>query len=180
VHASASQRSDRAPVAICFPGMPAKRATTGRIGRLRPATKAEVLAPESVFRPDAVLALIAPAPGDLPVGARRVAALVDGFRPVARLRAKSGLTSADLRLALAELAGRGLLAVESIVEGTDADVGADGDADDGGTMPRGSGDAIPPRVMAEIQAMLDEVETQEGFDEPTDVMPTPQGPRSRG
>ena len=149
------------------------------MGRIRPATLEETERREDLFRPDAVLALTGAVPMDLSAFETHVAALVDGVRPVARIRKKSGVTSADLRIALAGLCDRKLLRLVGVVEeavGALAnDIAADvaqrsaasldvpmpradaSDLDDV-TMPHGTAGAVPRHVMAEIQSMLDEQE----------------------
>lgn len=148
-------------------------------GRIRPATQEEAARPDSLFRPDAVLALTAPVSEDLTASEQRVAGLVDGVRPVARILKRSGSTAVQLRLALAALAERRLLLLTGIVEHAD---GArlelvDDDLDQ--TSPRGQPELISPRVLAEIDAMFDEDTARSesaglaSIDDPTDVLPVP-------
>ena len=63
------------------------------IGRARRPTAEELGNPEAMFRPDAVLELVAPLPLDAAPIETHVGGLIDGVRPVARLRKKSGLSS---------------------------------------------------------------------------------------
>lgn len=146
-------------------------------GRIRPATFTDASRPESLFRPDAVLALTGPITDELTASEQRVAGLIDGVRPVARILRRSGSTGGQLRLALAALNDRGLLLLTGIVEQAELDDNADADADE--TTPRGKPDVISPRVLAEIDAMLDEDAARSesaglaSVDDPTDVLPVP-------
>lgn len=127
----------------------------GRAGRVRLPTAKEDADPDVVFHANAVLE-VRPTPIVLPPLERHVAGFIDGFRPVARVRKKSGLSSDELIDALRALRSRGLLVLTGIIEATD-DTYAPLDPDDSeGTIPRGSHDVIPPHVMLEIEAMLDE------------------------
>jgi hypothetical protein len=150
------------------------------VGRVRPATMEEDLAPETIFRPDAVLSLAGGVPADLPAFEQHVAALVDGVRPVARIRKKSGVSSADLRIALSSLRDRKLVRVTGIVEEAVGELAADIAAhlaekpEDGNTMSRANPELIPPHVMREIQSMIEEDDAENEFDAPTDVMSAPK------
>ncbi len=148
-------------------------------GRIRPATLEEAARREELFRPDAVLAVSAELPADLPPFERHVAGLIDGVRPVARVRKKCGLSAADLVIAVGSLWDRGLVRLAGIVEVTREPVPpsmweppAPGEPTISGT----AADLIPPHVMAEIQAMLDEVdvldemEGLDGIDDDTEVL----------
>lgn len=135
------------------------------MGVVRPVSLDEDLAPDTFFRPDAVLTLTGPAPADLGPFEAHIASLIDGARPVARLRKKSGVSSADLRIALGALRDRNLLRVSGIVVEAVGEVAADiardlaeqkQTIDDATSVPRGRPDIVPPHVMAEIRSMLDE------------------------
>ncbi|HEY4223536.1 MAG TPA: hypothetical protein VGO62_19395 [Myxococcota bacterium] len=132
------------------------------VGRVRPATLDEDMAAATVFRPDAVLALIGGAvPDDLPAFEKHVAGLIDGVRPVARIKKKAGVSSSDLRIALASLNDRKLLRVTGIVEEAIGALAQEIKEQLNGfetevTMPRAVPAAVPMHVMAEIQSMLDE------------------------
>lgn len=155
------------------------------MGRIRPATLEETERREDFFRPDAVLALTGAPPMDVSPFEAHVAALIDGARPVARIRKKSGVSSADLRIALAALCDRKLLRLVGVVEeavgslandiaadvaqraqevivlplppGYDEPLPAPEDVDvDDVTMPHGAAGIVPRHVMAEIQLMMDE------------------------
>lgn len=134
------------------------------IGRTRPPTDAERDSTEAMLRPEAVLELVV-RPKDLSPFEQHVAALIDGVRPVARLKKKSGLSSTDLRVALGQLRDRNLLRLVGLVEeavGPWADDIAAEVAErargSGEHSIKGTGEYIPPHVMAEIQAMVDEEE----------------------
>ena len=129
------------------------------VGRIRPATLEEAERREDLFRPDAVLALTRALPADLSAFEQHVAALVDGVRPVARLRRKSGVGSADLRIALAGLCDRGLLRLAGIVE--EAPGKPAGSTGIETTTPGSAAGVIPPGVMAEIWEMIDEDDADE-------------------
>jgi len=103
------------------------------LGRVRPATIDEVAEPNMVFRPDAVLALDGGVPVDVSDLERKVAALIDGVRPIARVRKKCGASLPDLRIAIAGLRDRGLLVVVGVVEEAAGELAADIAAD----VPRG-------------------------------------------
>ena len=127
------------------------------VGRTRPATLDEDLVPDTMFRPDAVLALAGPLPANLSPFEQHIALLVDGVRPVARIRKKSGVSSADLRIALAGLRDKKLLRLAGIVEEAIGSLAAEikHDFEEDVTIP-GKGEVIPTHVMAEIRSMLDE------------------------
>lgn len=126
-----------------------------RVGRVRLPSPKEEADPFAVFHANAVLE-VRPTPIVLPPLERHVAGLIDGFRPVARLRKKSGLSSDELLDALRALKERDLLVLTGIIELTD-ELYEPHDPDEfEGTVPRGQHDVIPPHVMREIQAMLDE------------------------
>ena len=91
------------------------------IGRVRPATLDESEKRELYFRADAVLALRSPLPADASPFEQHVAGFIDGFRPVARIRKKTGLSAADIRIALASLYDKKLLALTGLVEPSDLD-----------------------------------------------------------
>lgn len=157
-------------------------------GRIRTATLADASRPESLFRPDAVLALTGPITDELTASEQRVAGLIDGVRPVARILKRSGSTAVQLRLALAALNDRGLLLLKGIVEqahSASLELDDDADADAENTTPRGKPDVISPRVLAEIEAMINDdaarAETAglASVDDPTDVLPVP-GPDRDG
>lgn len=128
------------------------------MGRVRPATLDEADKRETMFRPEAVLALTTALPADIGPFEAHVAGFIDGMRPVARIRSKSGVSSADLRIALAQLCDRHLLRLAGLVEEVAVKVAGDPPHDD--TMTRAAPDRVPVHVMAEIQSMIDE-------DEPT-------------
>ena len=163
---------------VTFVVMPDKPAKPGRV---RPPTVDEIAGDETIFRPDAVLALSA-APGLVtPIG-EAVAALLDGVRPLARVKKRAGVSTAQLREALLQL--EPFLRVVGIVEEA-----AGGDEVtrglqelglvDSEMIPQGPGDLIPTRVMAEIQAMVDDARAveREPWDEPTDVITFDDGGR---
>lgn len=129
------------------------------LGRVRPATLEEADHRETMFRPEAVLALTMPLPADLGPFERHVAGFIDGVRPVARIRTKSGVSSADLRIALASLCDLKLLRLAGLVEEIAANastgVAPPIDAD---TMTRSTPERVPAHVMAEIQSMIDELD----------------------
>jgi hypothetical protein len=136
---------------------PTPDASPERVGRVRLPSAKEDADPNVVFHANAVLE-VRPTPVVLPPLERHLASFIDGFRPVARLRKKSGLSSDELLDALRALRDRGLLVLTGIIELTDeAYEPADTDEFEG-TVPRGQHDIIPPHVMHEIQAMLDEEE----------------------
>ncbi len=135
------------------------------IGRTRPPTAAELQSPEAMFRPEAVLALVAPLPLEATPIELHVGGLVDGVRPVARLKKKSGLSSEDLRVALGQLRDRRALKLVGVVEEAIGpwadDIAAEAAARARGSEDhsiKGSGEYIPPHVMAEIQNMVDDEE----------------------
>src|SRR5207248_1487040 len=127
------------------------------VGRVRPATLDESEKRELYFRADAVLALRAALPGDASPFEQHVAGFIDGFRPVARIRKKTGLSASDLRIALASLYDKKLLALTGLVEPSELDVtkmarpipAAQGDEDS--RFSADGVEVIPPHVMAEIQ-----------------------------
>lgn len=158
------------------------------IGRARRPTAEELKNPEAMSRPDAVLELAAPLPSDVSPIETHVGALIDGVRPVARLKKKSGLSSDDLRVALGQLRDRRLLKLVGLIEEA---VGpwADDIAAEVAERARASqeqsinatGEYIPPHVMAEIQSMIaeeerakvrDALEDDEEFDSDTSEVPT--------
>lgn len=119
------------------------------LGRARPAHLDEGNKREDFYRPDAVLAIIGTVPADLSAFEAHVANLIDGVRPVARIRKKAGVSSADLRIALGGLCDRGCVRLAGIVEQAAGPL-----ADQ--TSAGKNKDVIPSHVMAEIQSMLDE------------------------
>jgi hypothetical protein len=124
------------------------------VGRVRPVTLEESESREIMFRADAVLALTGPVPADIGAFEQHVASLIDGMRPVARVRTKSGVSSADLRIALASLCDRHLLRLAGIVVLSTVTMKQTARPPEGDTGSRP--DLIPTTVMAEIAAMLDE------------------------
>jgi hypothetical protein len=142
-------------------------------GRSRRPTTKEAQAATTVLLPNAVVQLAKPAA----VGTedeRAVAAAIDGWRPIARVRMKSRLSPAAFRAALAALASQGCLRVVAIIEGRDELAGLadlDGVRVHGDeTMRRQEGAVIPPSVMAEIEAMVEEdARVRDDFDEDTDA-----------
>jgi hypothetical protein len=133
-----------------------------RYGRIRPPTDQERTRADDLLRPDAVIALSASPPTDASDFELRLSALIDGVRPVARIKKKSGLTSAQVRSALSALRGRKLLMLVGIVEEAYGPLGDEIAAElnerarEEATIPRGRTDYIPPHVMSEIAAMLEE------------------------
>lgn len=135
------------------------------IGRTRPPTDAEQASPEAMFRAEAVLTMVAPLPLDVTAIEAHVGTLIDGVRPVARLKKKSGLSSEDLRVALGQLRDRRVLKLVGVVEeaiGAWADDIAAEVAERARTPEdhsiKGAGEYIPAHVMAEIQSMIDDEE----------------------
>jgi hypothetical protein len=126
------------------------------VGRVRPVTIEESESREIMFRANAVLALTGPVPADVGAFEQHVASLIDGVRPVARIRSKSGVSSADLRIALASLCDRHLLRLAGIVIESAVTVKESVRPPDGETGSRP--DLIPTHVMMEIAAMMDEDE----------------------
>ncbi len=143
-----------------------------------------------MFRPDAVLELVAPLPEDAAPIEAHVGGLIDGVRPVARLRKKSGLSSDDLRVAIGQLRDRRVLKLAGVVEEAigpwaddiAAEIAERARASDDHSI-RGAGEYIPPHVMAEIQSMVDEeerakvkdaLEDEDAFDEETSEEPVPR------
>jgi hypothetical protein len=130
------------------------------VGRVRPATLDESEKRELFFRADAVIALRAPLPADTTPFEQHVAGFIDGFRPVARVRKKSGLQAADLRIALAALYDRGLLTLTGLVEPTTQKTTPLRVNEEDSRVTSDGVEVIPPHVMAEIEAMLEEEEAQ--------------------
>ncbi len=135
------------------------------IGRSRRPTDEELRSPEAMFRPDAVLELATRLPTDISPIETHVGGLIDGVRPVARLRKKSGLSSDDLRVALGQLRDRRLLKLVGVIEEAIGPWADDIAAEVAERMRssqehsiKASGEYIPPHVMAEIQNMMDEEE----------------------
>src|SRR5688572_25956849 len=124
------------------------------VGRVRPATLDESESREAMFRADAVLALTSPVPADIGAFEQHVASLIDGVRPVARVKTKSGVSSSDLRIALGSLCDRGLLRLAGIVVVSAVKVKDTERRPEGETGSRA--DLIPAHVMAEIAAMMEE------------------------
>lgn len=160
------------------------------IGRARRPTAEELGNPEAMFRPEAVLELVAPLPHDAAPIEAHVGGLIDGVRPVARLRKKSGLSSDDLRVAIGQLRDRRVLKLAGVVEEAigpwaddiAAEIAERARASDDHSI-RGAGEYIPPHVMAEIQSMVDEeerakvkdaLEDEDAFDEETSEEPVPR------
>ncbi|OGQ24390.1 MAG: hypothetical protein A2138_06820 [Deltaproteobacteria bacterium RBG_16_71_12] len=135
------------------------------IGRVRRPTDDELASPEVMFRPDAVVELAAPLPRDVSPVEVHVGSLIDGVRPVARIKKKSGLSSDDLRVALGQLRDRRLLKLVGVIEEAigpwaddiAAEVAERTRASEEHSI-KGSGEYIPPHVMSEIQSMIDEEE----------------------
>ena len=126
------------------------------VGRVRPATLAETESREIMFRADAVLALTGPMPADIGAFEQHVASLIDGMRPVARVRSKSGVSSADLRIALASMCDRHLLRLVGVVVETGVTIKETQRPREGDTGSRP--DLVPAHVMMEIAQMIDEDE----------------------
>lgn len=123
---------------------------------------------------------------------RRVAEFFDGWRPLARVRSKSGLGANEFRSILASLVAHGSLRVVGLIVEPSIEVDIDIDAGDDGpdvtegeqTMSRVEGGGIPPHVMAEIEAMIEEevrrAQVEETFDDMTDVVRQPTGSATPG
>jgi hypothetical protein len=110
------------------------------------------------LRPDAILSLTREDVELSPLE-RHIAGFMDGYRPVARIKQKSGLNSVDVLQALRGLRKKGLLKLEGVVEEAVGDaLESHGDTLDDPTMPHGSGEAIPTHIMHEIEVMIAEVE----------------------
>ena len=137
------------------------------VGRVRPATLDETESRDAMLRPDAVLALTGAVPADIGPFEQHVAGLIDGVRPVARLRKKSGVSSADLRIALGSLLDRKLLRLVGVVEEAIGELAREIEKelalqqDQGLTDPTGRHDVIPHNVMADIQSMLEELDNDD-------------------
>lgn len=129
------------------------------VGRVRPATLDESQSREAMFRADAVLALTAPVPADIGAFEQHVASLLDGVRPVARVKTRSGVSSSDLRIALASLCDRGLLRLAGVVVETAVTLKETQRSNDDNTGSKP--DHIPAHVMMEIAAMMSEDEGDE-------------------
>ena len=126
-----------------------------RVGRVRRPTRMEVADHDAVLRPDAIPALTANiADMQLSVLERHVGDLVDGFRPVARIKKKSGLGTFDVVMALRALRERGLLKLVGVVEEAVGEMLDDFTDDINTTMPHGANDVIPPHIMNEIAGMV--------------------------
>jgi hypothetical protein len=137
--------------------------TNTRIGRIRQPTRMERADQDTLLRPDAILVVLDHEIELSPLE-RHIASLIDGYRPVARVKQKSGLTSADVLQALRGLRKKKVLKLEGVVEEAVGDVldsRHDNDLDDP-TMPHGSGEAIPTHIMREIELMVAEVEENRG------------------
>ena len=136
------------------------------VGRVRPATLDESEKRDLYLRADAVLALTKPLPADATPFERHVAGFIDGFRPVARIRKKTGLSGSDIRIALASLYDKHLLALTGLVEPANIEPHKAARAvraslaDEDSRVTADGVEVIPPHVMAEIQAMLEEEEAQ--------------------
>ena len=130
------------------------------MGRIRPANLDEGNKREDFYRPDAVLAVVGKLPADLSAFEAHVANLIDGVRPVARIRKKAGVSTADLRIALGGLCDRNCLRLAGIVEQAAGPLAVEiaaALADNPDQTSYGKNkDVIPSHVMAEIQSMLDE------------------------
>lgn len=124
------------------------------VGRIRPATLDESESREVMFRANAVLALTKPLPADVGAFEQHVASLIDGVRPIARIKTKSGVSSADLRIALASLCDKGLLRLAGIVVEQQISIKDTVRRPEGHTGSRP--DLIPAHVMADIAAMMEE------------------------
>lgn len=146
------------------------------IGRIRRATVDEVALDADLFRADAVLALAGALPADLTLAEAETARLIDGVRPVARIRKKSGVTSAELRNALRALHERRLLRLVGIVEEAGRAAAADHVDEDATRRVLDSEMMISARAMAEIKAMIDEDKSMlDGDDtESIDIKTTPE------
>lgn len=86
------------------------------VGRIRSPTPAELERRERWLEPDAVLTLVEGRSEQLPLRASGLVGLIDGFRPVARLWRKSGLSIPELRAALSSLAASGAVRLTGVVE----------------------------------------------------------------
>jgi hypothetical protein len=128
-----------------------------RIGRVRPPTSEEQRDGRVMLRADAVLSLV---PNDVSLEPleRHVADLIDGHRPVARIKKRSGLSTADVIEGLRKLSARGLVRLLGIVEYAGAPLVDDANDDADFTSAHGARDVIPPHVMLEIQQMLVDIE----------------------
>lgn len=126
-----------------------------RVGRVRPPTAQELADEDSVLQPGAVLE-VKEHDEVLPPPERHLVGFIDGFRPVARVRRRCGLSPAEFMSALSSIAARGLLTLKGVIEETDDASFVYGEDEIEGTLPRGMNDVIPPHVMREIQAMIDE------------------------
>src|SRR5688572_14732501 len=149
-----------------------RHSSTLMLGRMRPATDAEINSKETWFRPESVLGMRGPPPLDASPFELHVANLVDGVRPVARIKKKSGLSSADLRIALGMLRDRNCLKLVGVIEEAAgpyaveiaqhaAEIAAAMASDPDVTKPEGSGEFIPHHVMADIKSMLNDDDDDE-------------------
>lgn len=148
------------------------------VGRIRAPTIEESGRPESFFRADAVLALTVGEPTGLRPGEAGVARLIDGFRPLARVRRKSGAASVDFRNAVRGLHERGLLRLVGMVEAAGlASTAEHGDLDATRRVMEAEM-MVSPRVMAEIEAMTDEENSMlDGDDTEVDIGTAPKAER---
>lgn len=146
------------------------------VGRIRRATVEEVACEADLFRADAVLALAGAVPADLARPEAETARLIDGVRPVARIRKKRGVSSAELRNALRSLHERGLLRLVGIVEEAGRAAAVDHGDEDATRRILDSEMMISARAMAEIKAMMDEDKSMfDGDDtESIDIETTPE------
>lgn len=146
------------------------------VGRIMPPTVEEAADVDSVLRADAVLALKGDVPPTLLPLESAVAQLIDGVRPVARIRKKCGATSRALRAALRDLHAQGLVGLVGIVKEAGSATRADLAAGDATRRIAEADMMISARAMAEIKEMKEEDRsTLDGDDtEPFDIKTTPE------
>lgn len=119
---------------------------------IRPATEEDAAHLDALLRADAVFALAAVVPDDLPATERRVARVVDGIRTVERIRKRCGLTPVELQAALTALHERGLLRLVGFADAAAAHL----DDTTGETTPRPQPLIFSHRIVGDFQAMIDE------------------------
>lgn len=156
-----------------------RAAATG--GRIRPAKLEESSRADALLRADAVLALTGAVSDDLSASERRIVRLIDGVRPVARIRRRSGTSSVELRVVIAVLHQRGLVRLAGFVEHGNLDA-----------PPDAAAEVFSPRALAEIQAMIAEDEgrtvantvdddpTEDALSQSSTVDSAEETPSSRG
>lgn len=154
---------------LCSAQLRAARGDVGAqsVGRTRRATPEEANLAVNVLRADSVLALTGSLPDDLSTLEAEIARMIDGFRPVARIRKKIGTSSAELRQALKALHERGVVRLVGIVE--EAGVTARGERPEEDATRR-IADAemmYSAKAMAEVSSMLEE-EKELSFDDETE------------